>query len=178
MSRLRRTLTLLALLAACAEERDAPDEGASVHSEQRAVDGQSPSSPEHAGADSGADAGAVASPAPAALLSCQEADKELARLRNAIDPAARLALVRCSGDHECTTWSPKLECETRKVYLYPPISAVAVGKAEAAQSQLDALAPELCPRITPDCRATGDLGTSVLRCVAGECKLTASVAGS
>jgi hypothetical protein len=174
MIRLRRTLTLLALLTACADEGDARDEEASVRSEQRPADGQSPASPDHTGAD----AGAGASPASAALLSCQEADKELARLRNAIDPAARLALVRCSGDHECTTWSPKLECETRKVYLYPPISAVAVGKAEAAQSQLDALEPDLCPRIAPDCRATGDLGTSVLRCVSGECRLTATAAGS
>ena len=53
-----------------------------------------------------------------------------------------------------------------------------VGKAEAAQSQLDALEPDLCPRIAPDCRATGDLDTSVLRCVAGECRLTAPAAGS
>jgi len=169
-------LLLCALASGCAEHVCDLPGGACGGRELLSVptvDADAASSTDAASPEPSQDGGQASVADAATLLDCQQADLELGRMRRAIDPVVQADLVRCTSALDCTTWMPLFACPELDVTIYPPATAVAVGKAEAAQSQVDALEPMLCPRIARGCRATGDLGAATLRCVANACQLSA-----
>lgn len=121
------------------------------------------------------DAEGCACPLPIELemLSCEEADLEVGRLRGALwrDPNT------CVSDEECIAVPVDLECEEEGNSFWSCPFAIHVDSQDALDEVQAAVAEQACP-LTSDCRAGPTCAPTEPRCVAFRCEEVLSGPGS